>query len=319
MTVCSLHYSQPLIPFIILLSIIGCSKDDPEPTKTNEGSKICFQEIGGASFENRLMIMNYDGTELQELLANESEADFNVRYGGPSFTPDRTKIIFASNRDKQDLNDNDLYLMNLDGSDIVQLTDDPASQEHEPDVHGHTIIYNAYDESGNLQIYSMNDDGSNFQQLTSSSGGPHTPRFSSDGSKIVFSSLVEGDIFIMNADGSGLKNLTADVAGGHFGPALSPDGTRIAYYRNATVNAEIFTMAIDGSDKTQITNFSGLYLSRVISGDPVWSPDGKKIAFTSNKDKTDDFINDVYLMDADGSNVFRLTNSDTKKVFPDWQ
>jgi Tol biopolymer transport system component len=89
-------------------------------------------------------------------------------------------------------------------------------------------------------------------------------------------------------------------------PVYSPDGSRIAFYSdrvfdltNADDNVDIYVMNADGSDMTRLTT------GKEPDAFPVWSPDGKRIAFYSERDGN----GEIYSMDPDGSNVIRLTNS----------
>ena len=105
--------------------------------------------------------------------------------------------------------------------------------------------------------------------------------------KIAFSSDfrdLNSEIYLMNLDGSGLQRLTYH-ADEDTRPALSPDGSRVAFVsrRNATIPrfADIFTVNIDGSDLQRLTDGSGEY------DHPVWSPDGSQIAFfAEHRDQT---------------------------------
>ncbi len=150
------------------------------------------------------------------------------------------------------------------------------------------------------------------------------PSWTPDGAKITFASDQTGDweIFIMNSDGSGVTQLTSntsiDVA-----PAISPDGTKIAFVSNRDGDFEIFVMNINGTSVTQLTsntNDDGAQgpdlfgLSFGIST-PSWSPDGTQIAFTSDSDGPDW---DIFIMDADGTNVIQLTSSSESDYDPYW-
>jgi Tol biopolymer transport system component len=91
---------------------------------------------------------------------------------------------------------------------------------------------------------------------------------------LAFSSDRAGDfdIYTMNADGTHVARLTNDGAPER-DPAWSPDGSKIAYVRLASINdwfGEIYVMNADGSDKRLLTQRGG---------SPAWSPDGKRIAF----------------------------------------
>lgn len=74
------------------------------------------------------------------------------------------------------------------------------------------------------------------------------------------------------------------------------------------MNLDIYVMNEDGSNVTRLTNHPER------DGSPVWSPDGRRIAFESNRDGN----YEIYVMDADGSNVTRLTNHPEVDLFPAW-
>ena len=108
-------------------------------------------------------------------------------------------------------------------------------------------------------------------------------------------SVWNGDIYVVNADGTGRTRLTRNPAE-EFSPAWSPDGTKIAFSRFTGSRFQIFVMNADGSGAVQLT-----FADASATG-AAWSPDGTRIAFTRCGDSCD-----VYLMDADGRNVRRLT------------
>lgn len=111
----------------------------------------------------------------------------------------------------------------------------------------------------------------------------------------------------MNPDGSDQQRLTA-TAEDEFDPALSPDGSRIAFTRLSGDNRDIWTMGADGSGPVQITT------SARSDRYPAWSPDGTRLAFRSNRDK--DF--DLYVVRlADGA-VERVTEEPGLDSDPDW-
>jgi hypothetical protein len=95
------------------------------------------------------------------------------------------------------------------------------------------------------------------------------------------------DIHSVNPDGTNDVNLTPDTEDSmELDPEISPDGTRIVFISNRVIdsnldgNFEIFTMAIDGSDVTQITVTKDPFGQfDVQSFNPTWSPDGLQIAF----------------------------------------
>ncbi len=92
------------------------------------------------------------------------------------------------------------------------------------------IVFGTARNNGNHDVYVMDADGGNQTQLTTSLAYDDQPRWSPDGSKIVFISGRDGnfEIYSMNANGTGQTRLTNNFVSDGF-PAWSPDGTRIAF------------------------------------------------------------------------------------------
>lgn len=139
-------------------------------------------------------------------------------------------------------------------------------------------------------------------------------------SRMVFTSNRDGnyEVYIMNADGSGQTRLTFD-RGTDASPVLSPDQTKIAFVSTrSNPQGDIYTMNADGSGVTRITNTTAFNHS------PSWSPNGGKLVFSSTRDAADPtqptpYSNwELYSMNANGSNVVRLTNNTTGEFFPAW-
>jgi Tol biopolymer transport system component len=107
------------------------------------------------------------------------------------------------------------------------------------------------------EIYVMSSDGSNQANVTNAEGEDSYPAWSSDGSKIAFTSFRGSfgnpDIFVMSPDGSGLLNITDDLAE-DFDPAWSPDGSKIVFSRSTGGYFHVYTMDADGTDVQQLTD-----------------------------------------------------------------
>ncbi len=126
------------------------------------------------------------------------------------------------------------------------------------------------------------------------SGYTAAPRFDPTSSQAVRRNVIG----IMNPDGSGAIEFSASGSD----PALSPDGTKIAYASlRDTLYSEIYVMNSDGTAAKRLTN--------ITTGDsfgPVWSHDGKRIAFYAFGLTNPSRNPEVWVMDADGANLKRI-------------
>ena len=209
------------------------------------------------------------------------------------------KIIFTSNRTGND----DIFMMNPDGSNQINLTNDPkhdSGAAWSPD--GRKIVFVRYDGSATFDIYTMNIDGSNQVKLTNVPVGQSSfwPSWSPDGTRIVFTRL--NQIYQMNADGTNQVQLSFHP-GADDAPKYSPDGTRILYYCFRGDNSEICIMDANGSNEIKLTTDIRADLF------PMFSPDGSKITFSRNSiDITENFDDDIWIMKSDGSDPVDITN-----------
>jgi Tol biopolymer transport system component len=162
--------------------------------------------------------------------------------------------------------------------------------------------------------------------LVSVTAEPAQATFPGKNGKIAFSTFpMNGtqSVYLINSDGSNLTRLTAPLRTTEFGaeegvearmPAISPDGTKIVFSGYDVVLGEQGIYVMDAKDRDGDGN--GDNLKPLTQGydwlnvyNPTWSPDGKKIAFSSDRDDGDDRQEtDIYVMNADGSNPTNLIN-----------
>jgi TolB protein len=223
------------------------------------------------------------------------------------------RLAFYSFRD----GDQEIYTMNVDGSDQTNITNNPAD-DFEPDwsPDGERIAFVSLRE-GAAQIFVMDADGGNVQQLTQSGGGYLSPRWSPDGQSIALSR--SGTIMVMNADGSGLRAIfepqreeeAEPCLGPGFPGGWSPDSARVTYYSASASRQTGEICAVDAaSGEIEVIVREPVALH----AEPVWSADGRYIAYRSIRADN----SDVYVMDLETGEERRLTDPPEVDAEPEW-
>jgi hypothetical protein len=245
----------------------------------------------------------------------------------PVWSPDGRRLAFSTYRDGND----EIYLMNPDGSGVKRLTNHPREDfvtGWSPDGTRLVFYSNRDGATGALEseyeIYTMEADGSSVRRLTSNSSPDTVGEWSPDGSKIAFtshrppfSSCGDKELYLMNPDGSGQQLLTStyDISAD---PSWSPDGSKIAFTAGVNHDCEgsytysVNTISPDGTGNTVLVNPTWSEESQ-----PAWSPDGQKIAFTSDRNNGD---SDLWVMNTDGGAQTQIPNQTAQlERSADWQ
>jgi TolB protein len=184
------------------------------------------------------------------------------------------------------------------------------------------------------EIYLMNADGTDARRITRNSAADFFPSISPDGRQIVFETnrlraagepQNVSDIFLMNIDGTQQRHVIRGSSA-----TWSPNGKKIAFHASAsgkgqpivpfpgaaTTDSDIFVMDLGGIPRNMTNN------PDAIDDDPDWSPDGRKILFTSHviTDKpTIATSAEIYVMNADGSGMpVALTHNQEEERAPSW-
>ena len=304
-----------------LLSV-GCFSG-PVPAPAPE--RIAFTRVredvnvpGDYRLEAEIWVMDSDGGNARRLTHNTSD-DF-----GAVWSPDGRTILFGATQFGPDdsgalvVRSAHIYAIDAEGGKPTRITPlDMRAQFPSWSADGNRIVFHGRPATGSaaFEIFTMNPDGTALQQLTANDHVDARPDWSPDGTRIAFQSNRDGstDIFVMNADGTGVTQLTSsDGPIVNQAPAWSPDGARIVFQSDRAGNAEIHVMNSDGSAQTRITNYAGRDV------DPEWSSDGRRIAFDRDVSSNDIDVRQLFVMNADGTNVRALTGLPSSNGHAAW-
>ena len=191
---------------------------DWSPAWSPDGKRLAFMSTRDGNFD--IYVSEVDGANPVPLTQRpdfdsgfeEFFADlFGTILGGTFFvnfawSPDGSKIAFHQG----EAGNFYIYLMEDDGTNLVNLTDDPADDQWPAWSPDGTKIPFASDRNGNAEVYVMLADGTNPINLTNHPEGDGTPSWSPDGTKIAFGTNRDGnaEIYVMEADGTNPVNLT---------------------------------------------------------------------------------------------------------------
>jgi len=208
-----------------------------------------------------------------------------------------------------------LYTINVDGTNLTQVTDFRAnSADWSPD--GLSIVFQSdhADEPENVpDLYTMNLDGTGLTKIVENLTVPdYGPHWSLMGNIISFVSYMDGApaIYTINPDGSELTRISGeDVT--LFNGAISPSGNQFVFVVKLDEQQISKLCLYDVNDPesglfqlTDETNFEDL---------PNWAPDGTKIVFNMISERT----YDIWMVNVDGSDLTALTDDEYLNFFPD--
>jgi len=259
--------------------------------------------------------------------SNQRQLTFEGDNGRPDWSPDGGKIAFGSHRNGNAW----VAVMAADGSNqrllVAGTQGDP---DWSPDGNQIALSRPAVSIDGQIrpQIWVMNADGSNLRQVTQTNTFKGGPSWSRDGTQMVFILIKnpgspthpQPEIGIMNSDGTNERILTIEdrvnvrhepdgtttvleTAHDANAPAWSPVDDRVAFWSGIENQyGQIWTINSDGTGSTQLTEDP----THRNNDDPSWSPDGKKILFSTGRSGRAE----LWTMDADGSNERKLSGID---------
>jgi TolB protein len=221
--------------------------------------------------------------------------------------PFDSRVAFISTRSGRF---KELYVMNLDGSDLRQLTRNQTinlSPSWGPDAR--LLVFTSY-KDGRPKLYEM-DVVSGRERLVPTGpgmvmGGSYAP----DGKEIAITRTgTQGDseIALISPEGSTISRLTESQTI-NVSPSFSPNGSQLAFCSGRTGSPQVYVMGTGGGQARRVT-FKGSYNTQ-----PVWSPKGDKIAYTGRVDGRFQ----IFVVGADGGEATQITSSRGDNVDPTW-
>lgn len=290
----------------------------PQPTLATAGdsSITLFGEIPNVpvyDFESRAAV------SLRQHTYPSEGSDFD-----PSLNRAGKTLVFASTRHSHTP---DIYIKDIDGVAVTQLTSDPASDVQpafSPD--GRRVAF-ATDRTGNWDIWVVNIDGHQAVQITTSAAHEVHPSWSPDGTQLVFSSLPERggqwELWLASAEAGAIKKF---IGYGLF-PEWAPNSNRILYQRARQRGTRWFSLwtmeLVNGEPRLPTEILSSPEHAMIL---PTWSPDENQIAFCSVENVPSMDVNgrnpfqraDIWMVDLDGRGRVRLTDGIGSNYAPTW-
>jgi len=282
-------------------------------TSTSADARV--DSIAPPSYE--IHTINADGTgHVQVTDSHSDKLD-------PVWSPDGSSILYDGYRG--------IYVIDANGANPRQVAEDGLHPAWSPD--SSTIVYTrtggytgsgAYEAPGfawyerRYETFVMQADGTYLIKIADSGTTPAwgtLTAWSPDGSFVLYSDGVE--ILAASSNGTGTRQIT-DTLGdtSSWDPVLSPDGTLIAYRRGRDYGS-IHVIAIDGSEPVLVTHDTDRW------DVPAWSPDSKRLAYSTALGFGGVQSDHIVVVDADGQGARNLTSDharlgEGRAVFPAW-
>jgi TolB protein len=271
---------------------------EPEPIACT----IAFETARDGNWE--VYRMNPDGSDPVNLSNNPGD---DVH---PAWSPDGSQVAFASNRENEAGSANAIYIMNADGTNVRQFTQEYYSDWPDWSHDGSAITF----DSGEDIVVTKAEEGAELIYLTHSPEKDIQPSWSPDGSKIAWLSGDDGNwnVFVMNPDGSNVVQITDN--GEISSVRWTIDGRLLTGWgwkdkeqicNNCVVNVD-GSEIIDAGGKGSIRDYI-----------PFWTVDGEKVEIADTDVITGD--SEIFLVGEIFPDLFfNLTNNPAADQFPAW-
>lgn len=210
--------------------------------------------------------------------------------------PEHTQFLITTVR----TGDTEIFIVDPVTGDAFNVTKSPGSEERYPAFHpnGKQVIFTSNREDGKTYNYYISDsDGSNLKKITHLTEGSvaYWASFTADGEWIYFNEGNSSKVYRVKPDGS-QQEVTAEGRDAN----ISPDGKKLVYTRKGQKAWGVWIMDWNGKNPVQIIPNE----SEIGGIAPVWSPDGKRVAFSMQIGE----IAEIFSCNADGSDLRQLTD-----------
>ncbi|GAA3527096.1 hypothetical protein AFL01nite_04080 [Aeromicrobium flavum] len=258
--------------------------------------------------------------------------------GWPVLSPRRAEVAFDSDRTDPDPSDdtgvNDVFVIRSDGTGLRQVTDSVGFSSDpgwSPDGRSLAVSADRGDYPASQGIYVLRANGTGLRRITTLPDGASldsAPRFSPSGRHLVFTRYAyEGDqelgaLFVVRTDGTRERQVTPYSLNAN-DATWSPDGRTLALeaYPSPSSRGDVYTVRSDG---TKLRNLTRNDARLAGSGDPVWSPDGRRIMFLDSMraNEETEFALGLAVMTPQGRRRHFVADPGTEAQSehqPDWQ
>ena len=273
--------------------IIHALSGHPGPFLT----KMAF--VGTATGHKEIYTSDYDGHNLKQVTS------YKTITLSPRWSPSGDKMIYTSFRNSETV----LFMHDMTRGSVTRISDRKGlniAAAWRPNGEELALTLTI---SGNPDIYLIDITGRILKRLTTHWGIDVSPSFSADGKKMAFVSNRSGSpqVYVLDLTNNQVERLTFEGSY-NTSPAWSRLG-RIAFASSSDHRFDIYTISPDGKDLRRVTQDQGDNES------PCWFPDGRYIAFSSNRNGGNYHI---FIANANGENQRQVTFSENDQLSPSW-
>lgn len=291
-------------------SVADTTGETPLPKSEDAAERVAFSKAGS------IYLMNATGGDQRRLTYKASNAPDEA----PALSPHGDAVAFMSRRDGV----SKLYVVALDGAGTRQVTDGADGGDLDPSwaPDGRKLVFVRGKDRRDLYVVDFDGGGAPKKILAGAdddvafAGGPS---WSPDGAEIAFSGdRGEGmgtGLWLVKPDGTGLRRLTRPTTSERWyrdvHASWSPDGKKIVFASNRHATSEsdsadldLYEVTVEDGTITRLTRDSG------VADDPSYSPDGKRIFFSSTREAVRPYAIELFAMPAGGGEQRRLTRDE---------